>query len=72
MKKFALIISLLLTMSFASGAFALDLDEAKSQGLVGERLDGYVSAVVANPTAEVQQLITTTNDGRSRSAGSGG
>ncbi|MES2607055.1 MAG: YdbL family protein [Pseudomonadota bacterium] len=64
MKKFLLMFSMFLAVSFSSGAFAIDLDEAKAQGLVGERIDGYVSAVVANPTAEVQQLVTTTNDGR--------
>ena len=64
MKKVALLAGLVLSMGISSLALALSLDEAKAQGLVGERLDGYISAVVADPSAEVQALIKTTNDGR--------
>ena len=64
MKKFALLAGLVLSMGLSSFALALSLDEAKAQGLIGERLDGYVSAVVADPSAEVQALVKTTNDGR--------
>ncbi|OJH08045.1 MAG: hypothetical protein AOY29_11115 [Alcanivorax borkumensis] len=38
-----------LLMSMA--AFALDLGEAKSQGLVGEQTDGYLGVVKATPAA---------------------
>jgi uncharacterized protein YdbL (DUF1318 family) len=62
-KKFALLFGLLLGLS-ANLALALTLAEAKSQGLVGERLDGFIGAVTASPSAEVQALITSTNDGR--------
>jgi uncharacterized protein YdbL (DUF1318 family) len=64
MKKFAMLFSLLLGLSLSGFALALTLDEAKSQGLVGEKADGYVAAVAASPTAEVQALVSTTNDGR--------
>lgn len=64
MKKFVLLAGLVLSMGISSLALALSLDEAKSQGLVGERLDGYISAVVADPSADVQALVKTTNDGR--------
>lgn len=37
---------------FAGQAFALDLSQARSQGLVGERLDGYVAAVKSTPDAQ--------------------
>jgi uncharacterized protein YdbL (DUF1318 family) len=63
MKKFALLFALLFSLS-ASLALALTLDEARTQGLVGERVDGYIGAVSANPNAEVQALITSTNNGR--------
>ena len=33
------------------------------QGLVGEQTDGYVGAVAPNPSAEVRDLISSTNDG---------
>lgn len=33
----------------ATQAFALDLSQARAQGLVGEKLDGYVGAVSATP-----------------------
>lgn len=64
MKKVLLPIMLLLSLAASSLALALTLDEAKAQGLVGEKVDGYVAAVVASPNAEVQALIRSTNDGR--------
>jgi uncharacterized protein len=42
-------------------ALALSLDEAKAQGLIGERIDGFVGVVVANPSAEVDQLVERIN-----------
>jgi uncharacterized protein YdbL (DUF1318 family) len=64
MKKFLLMMTLLLSTVFSGLALAITLDEAKAQGLVGEKTDGYIGAVVASPNAEVQALITSTNDGR--------
>jgi len=46
---------------FAGPAFALSLNEAKAQGLVGERVDGFVGIVVADPPAEVRQLVEQVN-----------
>ena len=43
-----------------SQAQALELDQAKAQGLVGETVAGYIAAVKA-PSAEVQQLINKVN-----------
>ena len=65
-KKFALMIGLFLTVGFSSLVSAQSLDQAKAQGLVGEKVDGYIAAVTANPSPEVQALIQTTNDGRRR------
>lgn len=66
MKKFAMLLGLLLSVGLSSLALAVTLDEAKAQGLVGEQMDGYIGAVVPNPSAEVRALITTTNDGRGK------
>ncbi len=41
-------------------AYALELQEAKDQGLVGETPSGYLEAV-KTPDAEVTQLIETIN-----------
>ena len=64
MKKFVVFMSMIAALFISSMTLAITLDEAKSQGLVGEKVDGYVAAVIANPNAEVQELIKTTNDGR--------
>jgi uncharacterized protein YdbL (DUF1318 family) len=44
-----------------SVAFALTLDDARAQGLIGEDWTGYVAAVSATPSAEVQALIADVN-----------
>ena len=45
-------------------AYALTLDEAREQGLVGEDSTGYVAAVSAKPTKEVQALVDEVNTKR--------
>lgn len=45
---------------FAGAAYALDLDAAKAQGLVGEKRDGYLG-VVANGNSEAQALASDIN-----------
>jgi uncharacterized protein YdbL (DUF1318 family) len=52
---------LLCSSLFAGPAFALSLNEAKAQGLVGERVDGFVGIVVADPPADVRQLVEQVN-----------
>lgn len=58
----------------AAPAFALSLDQAKSQGLVGERQDGYLGVVSGG--AEVTALVKQINNQRraeyDRIAGSNG
>ncbi len=49
---------------FATAAHAIDLDSAKRQGLVGERADGYLGIVVADPSAEVKTLVDEVNGKR--------
>ena len=48
-----------LAMSLSLPAAALELDEAKSQGLVGETSSGYLAAV--KPGAEVNTLVADIN-----------
>lgn len=55
MKKFILIITLMLSFS----VFALDLSDAKQQGLVGERMDGLLGVVKASQ--EVTELVNSIN-----------
>jgi len=43
-------------------AWALDLQQARTQGLVGEKLDGYVTAI--KPSAEVNALVSEVNSKR--------
>jgi uncharacterized protein len=53
---------LLLSLSMAMPAFALDLGEAKSGGLVGETSSGYLAAVKSS--AEVDALVASINSKR--------
>ena len=50
------------TLVFAGAAFALDLDSAKSQGLVGEQPNGYLGVVKA--TSEAVELVSDVNEKR--------
>lgn len=50
-------------LAFSCNAFALTLQEAKAQGLVGEQPNGYLGAV-ANPNAETSELIAQVNGQR--------
>lgn len=48
-------------------ASAITLDEAKSSGLVGEKLDGYLGTVSNNPSKEVVALVEDINKRRKAS-----
>lgn len=61
MKKLLTTIGLLL---FLQSAWAIDLDSAKSSGLVGEANTGYLAAVKSPASAEVQSLIQQVNTKR--------
>ena len=45
-------------------AMALDLSSAKSQGLLGEKADGYLGAVPGKATAEAKDLMNDINEKR--------
>lgn len=54
---------MMLAAAAPSLAFALSLDQAKSQGLVGERADGYLGIVGAS-TPDVVAVVKATNNAR--------
>lgn len=67
-KRFlTLILTLFALTAAAPAAFALDLGDAKTQGLVGERGDGLLGIVAPPGSAELQTLVTQVNDGRMQS-----
>jgi len=50
---------IILSLLFSSLVFAIGLDEAKQQGLVGEKDNGYLGIVVAQ--SDVQSLVNDIN-----------
>ncbi len=54
--------ALSLSLLMALPAFALDLSEAKSSGLVGETNTGYIAAI--KPSTEVDALVADINSQR--------
>ena len=58
------ILTLVVTSSAPSLAFALSLDAAKSQGLIGEKPSGYLGIVNPPGDAAVQQLVNEINSQR--------
>lgn len=55
---------LVLAMLVIPAAFAITLQEAKAQGLIGEQRDGYVGFVASNVPAEVTELVRQVNEER--------
>jgi len=45
-------------------AWAMDLQSAKAQGLIGEQTNGYLGIVAPNPSGEVKALVEQTNQKR--------
>ena len=58
MKRIIAAIGLFLLLS---NAWAIDIDTAKSQGLVGEARSGYLAAVKQPASAEIQALVREVN-----------
>ncbi|WP_299204238.1 YdbL family protein [uncultured Amphritea sp.] len=54
--------TLLLSLVITPAAWAISLDDAKSQGLVGEQMNGYLGEVVISP--EVKALVKSINSKR--------
>jgi uncharacterized protein YdbL (DUF1318 family) len=61
MKKIFAAIGLLLLLQ---NAWAIDIKDAKAQGLVGEASTGYIAAVQTPASAEVRALIADVNSKR--------
>ncbi|MCB0345944.1 MAG: YdbL family protein [Bdellovibrionales bacterium] len=62
--KFRLLPSILLlvtTLFVAAPAFALDLDQAKARGLVGETPSGYLASVSDSVSPDVKALVSEIN-----------
>lgn len=51
-------------LGFVSPALATTLDEARAQGLVGERPDGLIAAVPSTATTEIATLVAEINAAR--------
>lgn len=62
----ALLLAMTLILGGASldPALALDLDEARQGGLVGERPDGLIGAVAPSPGSDVAALVAQVNAAR--------
>jgi len=60
-RAFATALALLM---ISLGAYAMDLQQAKSAGWVGEQIDGYVGLVRGDAPPEVRQLVSGVNDQR--------
>lgn len=58
LKRMLIVISM---VGLSSMAWALDIDDAKDQGLVGETKSGYISAVSGNPTADIKRFVADIN-----------
>ncbi len=66
MKKYIQLslLTLVMTLGFMGSAMAMDLNTAKHSGLVGEKQNGLIEATLPNPSADLSELIATTNAGR--------
>jgi uncharacterized protein YdbL (DUF1318 family) len=61
MKTLIAILATTLLAVATSPAWAIDIDDAKAQGLVGEAMTGYLAPVRVPASAEVQALIDDVN-----------
>jgi uncharacterized protein YdbL (DUF1318 family) len=61
----ATLLAIVLAIAVAPAAlWAASLDQAKSQGLVGEQANGYLGVVAANAPADVKALVADINQKR--------
>lgn len=64
MKKIYLVLAFCQSLLISSLAFALDLDTAKSQGFIGEKLDGYLGMVSNKTNPSIKALVQEINTKR--------
>jgi hypothetical protein len=60
-KRHLPLVLFLFALIAVSPAWAIDLDSAKAQGLVGERLNGYIGIVTASPAPDVSNMVDEIN-----------
>jgi uncharacterized protein len=53
-----------LTVLSMGSALAMDLNEAKKSGLIGEMQNGLVETTLPTPSAGLDELVAKTNEGR--------
>jgi uncharacterized protein YdbL (DUF1318 family) len=59
-----MLLVMLAGLGFSSSSWAIDLQAAKSQGLVGEQPNGYLGSVKGKPGNDVAALIREINAAR--------
>lgn len=64
MKNIMRTATILIALILAPLAWSMDLDEAKTKGLVGETAKGYLALVDSSVTSEVKSLVKDVNDKR--------
>ncbi|MCB1972218.1 MAG: YdbL family protein [Rhodobacteraceae bacterium] len=62
--RLAVLFALIFGAVHTAPAWAVDLDQARSQGLVGERPDGLVGAVPTTVAPDVLALVDSVNTAR--------
>ncbi len=55
---------LMISLVGMQASWADELDDAKAQGLIGEKANGYLGLVVDNAPASVKQVVETINSKR--------
>ena len=61
----AILTSIILAISLvAAPAWAISKDDAKAQGLIGERNNGYLGIITSSPNADLKNLVTGINNKR--------
>lgn len=64
MRKMLKVLLTAAAITAGSAALALDVQEAKSAGWVGEQRDGYLGLVTPSAPPEAKQLLTEINQAR--------
>lgn len=59
-----MLLIMLASLGFTTSSWAIDLQAAKSQGLVGEQPNGYLDSVKGTPSKDVAALIEEINTAR--------
>lgn len=56
-----ILVTLAFVLGLSSAVFAMDLDSAKAQGLIGEQQNGYIGLVTTSPSTDLQRLVDEIN-----------